>query len=89
MRQESRKISVRMEAELLEKVMIRSEKEGIEKSEYIRQAVREKVERDNSIIYIEALCRLSTMYNRIIEKYEVSEADKNEMKRELDVIWRK
>lgn len=86
---EKQKVSIRMDKELIKRVENESVKAGVDKSEYIRQAIKEKVEQENSILYIEKLCKISTMYNRIIDKYAVSESEKNEMKEELETLWRR
>lgn len=86
---EKQKVSIRMDKELIKRVENESIKAGVDKSEYIRQAIKEKVEQENSILYIKKLCKISTMYNRIIDKYAVSESEKNEMKEELDTLWRR
>lgn len=86
---EKQKVSIRMDKELIKRVENESIKAGVDKSEYIRQAIKEKVEQENSILYIEKLCKISTMYNRIIDKYAVSESEKNEMKEELETLWRR
>lgn len=83
------KVSIRMDEELIKRVEAESIKAGVDKSEYIRQAIEERVEQENSILYIEGLCNVSTLYNRIVDKYAVSESEKNEIKEELRKLWRR
>lgn len=89
MEQKSRKVSVRLDEELLKTVTDESGRMGMDRSEYIRLAIKEKAEQDNPILSIDALCKISTIYNRIIDKYGVDEYEKEDMRKELEKLWRR
>lgn len=88
MQKTSKKVTVRLDEETQEVLKKEIERMGLDKSEYIRQAIREKANETN-ISYIERLCGISTMYNFIIDKYGVSESEKRDMRKELYRLWKK
>ena len=82
------RVTVRLDEELKKSLEIESNHMGVDKSEYIRMAIRDKIRNDTAINNISQLCKISTIYNHIIDKYEVSETEKSELKKVVELAWK-
>lgn len=82
------RVTIRLDEKLQEELEREVKKTGIAKSEFVRLAIREKVNQESTTNSVSQLCKISTIYNHIIDKYEVSDSEKKELKKEIELIWK-
>ena len=80
------KVDVRFTEEEYKILLYNAEKSNLSKSEYIRQAMKEKINGKNSNV-IKPLCELATVCNKIVEKCELDREEKEKLVRGIEYIW--
>lgn len=80
------KITVRLNEVEYNNLISMAEKSNISKSQYMRQALQEKVYGENTN-YIEALCHLSTVCTKILDKCELEAEEREELVKGVEYAW--
>lgn len=81
-----RKVTVKMEEELYQKLAAEAERQDVTVSEHIRQLLRSS-ELYSNINLIEAVCSLSSCIHSIRIKYNLEENDIEKIDGKVRTIW--
>lgn len=81
-----RKVTVKMEKELYQKLAAEAKKQDVTVSEHIRQLLRSS-ELYSNINLIEAVCSLSSYIHSIRTKYNLEENDVEKIDGKVRTVW--
>lgn len=80
------KVTIRLNETEYNKLISMAEKVNVSKSQYIRQALEDKLYGENTN-YVEAICHLSKVCTDILDKYELKQEEKEELVRGVKYAW--
>ena len=80
------KITVRLNETEYNHLISMAKKSNVSKSQYMRLALQDKVYGENTN-YVEALCHLSTVCTRILDKCEMEAEEREELVKGVEYAW--
>ena len=80
------KITVRLNEIEYNNLISMANQSNISKSQYMRQALQDKIYGEDTN-YVEALCHLSTVCTKILNKYELEAEEREELMRGVEYAW--